>query len=203
MHTHLSIARLGIVASIIMLASLPATARSQKTTTTITTIKPVDLAEQTLTAFGGGGGNSFSRRCPDGTVLTGLRGLRGLWMDAVGIICSPVMSNGQLGAPSAQGTLAGGTGGTMAERKCAGDQVVSGIYVRFDNLVSNINVECKAWDPATRQMGLTPVSLNGFTSSVSTQGQGVRCSNRTQPASGIHGRAASYLDAIGLRCDEP
>jgi hypothetical protein len=200
MHTHLSITRLGIVAAFIVFASLPSTARSQKT---VATVQPANLAEQTLTAFGGGGGSSFSRRCPDGTVLTGLRGLRGFWMDAVGIICSPVTTNGQLGAPSAEGSLAGGSGGTMAERKCASGQVVSGIYVRFDNLVSNINVECKAWDPATRQMATTYVSLNGFTSSVSTQAQALRCSNRTQPASGIHGRAASYLDAIGIRCDEP
>jgi hypothetical protein len=63
---------------------------------------------------------------------------------------------------------------------------------------------CNRWNPATRSWS---DSSGGFfnigefrpLNSHSTQ----NCTNATQPAAGIHGRAASVIDALGVVCDEP
>ncbi len=41
-------------------------------------------------AAGGEGGTPYQQLCPDGYVVTGLRGGSGLYVDRVGIICSPL-----------------------------------------------------------------------------------------------------------------
>ena len=48
---------------------------------------------------GGEGGTPYQQLCPDGYVVTGLRGGSGLYVDRVGIICSPL----ELQAPQARG----------------------------------------------------------------------------------------------------
>jgi hypothetical protein len=42
---------------------------------------------------GGNGGTPYQQLCPEGYVVTGLRGGSGLYIDRVGIICSPLESN--------------------------------------------------------------------------------------------------------------
>lgn len=44
----------------------------------------------TLERVGGAGGNSYSRTCPPGHVLTGIRGGAGALIDSVELICSPL-----------------------------------------------------------------------------------------------------------------
>jgi hypothetical protein len=41
---------------------------------------------------GGDGGTPFQQLCPEGYVVTGLRGASGLYLDRIGIICSPLES---------------------------------------------------------------------------------------------------------------
>ena len=55
----------------------------------------VTLGSNTFNAptAGGNGGTPFQQLCPDGYVVTGLRGGSGLYIDRVGIICSPLESN--------------------------------------------------------------------------------------------------------------
>ena len=54
----------------------------------------VTLGTNTFNAptAGGNGGTPFQQLCPEGYVVTGLRGGSGLYIDRVGIICSPLES---------------------------------------------------------------------------------------------------------------
>ena len=54
----------------------------------------ITLGDNTFNAptAGGDGGTLFQQLCPDGYVVTGLRGGAGLYIDRVGIICSPLSS---------------------------------------------------------------------------------------------------------------
>lgn len=175
---------------------------------------PVDDPEQKTTAFGGSGGITYNRRCAAGSVLTGVIGVAGDWMDAVGAICSPVRSDGTLGAPSSS-ALAGGDGGTSGtiERRCISGQVVTSVHVRHGlvllnqlRVVLNLLVMCSPWDPATRTWAnaqlQTPLSLGGG-SGGSARTDTAACASQRQPATGIHGRAAKYVDSFGLYCNEP
>lgn len=54
----------------------------------------VTLGTNTFNAptAGGNGGTPFQQLCPEGYVVTGLRGGSGLYIDRVGVICSPLES---------------------------------------------------------------------------------------------------------------
>ena len=85
------------------------------------------LPEQLLPVYGGSGGTAFSRSCGAGKVLTGLRSRGGVLLDAVGILCRPVLADGTLGSETVIGTLAGGGGGTSGVQSCDRGTVLSGI----------------------------------------------------------------------------
>jgi hypothetical protein len=176
--------------------------------------EPVDDPEQKTTAFGGSGGITYNRRCAAGSVLVGVIGVAGDWMDAVGAICSPVRSDGTLGTPSSS-SLAGGDGGTSGtiERRCSAGKVVSSVQVKHGlvlfnqvRVVLNLVVVCSAWNPAARTWSAaSPQALAGFNSGTGRESRTdtPACASQRQPATGIHGRAARYLDSFGLYCNEP
>lgn len=175
---------------------------------------PVDDPEQQTTAFGGSGGITYNRRCAAGSVLTGVIGVSGDWMDAVGAICSQVRSDGTLGTPSSS-SLAGGDGGTSGttERRCNPGHLVTSVQVKHGlvlvgqlRVVLNLTVICSAWDPAARTWSTAqPQFLAGFNSGTgnSSRTDIAACASQRQPATGIHGRAARYLDSFGVYCNEP
>ncbi len=178
-------------------------ARAQKPSPLPTIAQP-DQPEQKTTAFGGTGGSSFSRRCPDGKVLTGLRVKSGLWIDAVGLICRPVLANGSLGSQSSDGPMAGGSGGTIIDHACPAGMVIVRVQVDWDDLVGDLRPNCRDWNPSTRQWGGPGgINLQALTKPPSGHHDDVWCESARQPAAGIHGRAGSYLDAFGIYCDEP
>src|SRR4051794_21218661 len=71
-----------------------------------------------LPLIGTNGGTSFSRTCPAGNVLTGIRWRTGAVVDGIGIACSPVRADGTLGTRVDVGTMAGGNGGTAGRDDC-------------------------------------------------------------------------------------
>jgi hypothetical protein len=174
---------------------------------------PQDLATQYTTVFGGGGGTSFSRDCGAGKVLVGVRGRYGGAIDAIGVMCAPLLSNGTLGPTSATGTLAGGTGGTAFELKCANQYgtgtnpyqaVVSRLFVTYGPVVNAVSIECAMWTPATKKWSTSDkrvVGSNGM-NPLGTRAE-ASCTSTSQPGAGIRGRAGLFVDAIGLMCDEP
>jgi hypothetical protein len=64
---------------------------------------------ENLPLIGASGGTSFSRSCPAGSVLSGIRWRTGAFVDAIGIQCSKILSDGSLGPSNDVGTMAGAT----------------------------------------------------------------------------------------------
>src|ERR1051325_5645260 len=85
---------------------------------TLAAFRGADLPPQYLTVLGGSGGTAFSRDCGSGRVLSGVRYRSGMVIDAIGLLCRPVLSDGTLGPESTVGTLVGGAGGTIASASC-------------------------------------------------------------------------------------
>jgi hypothetical protein len=165
-----------------------------------------DLPPQNLPILGGSGGTAFSRDCGAGHVLSGVRYRSGMVIDALGLQCRPVLGDGSLGPESAVGALAGGGGGTIAVASCPAGRVVTGLRVRFGSYVSYVIVSCRAWSGGTRTYAasgpVSAVSLGSvLTPSAATTDQA--CESSRQPAAGLRGRAATFVDAVGLVCDEP
>ena len=165
---------------------------------------PAQLPKQLTPLVGGPGGTTFVRDCGPGRVLTGLRGREGLQVDAVGILCAPVLKNGALGATSVVGDLIGGIGGTLKEFKCPTGTVVSAFQMNYGMILNQVYVQCRHWNSVARKLvgGSTPAGELGnarLRDRLATLG----CDADTQPVTGIHGRSAVIIDAIGLVCDEP
>lgn len=164
------------------------------------------LETQYLPIWGGNGGSGFTRSCGAGRVLTGLQYRVGLVVDAVGVLCRPVQSNGSLGSQTTVGSLAGGGGGTAFQQSCPTGQVVAGAAIVFGSVVDGIHLRCHSWSASSRSFGSTTAKIlyigaDGERPGGNLQGNG--CEAKTQPAIGIRGRASSLVDAIGLFCDEP
>ena len=164
-----------------------------------------NLPPQNLPVLGGSGGTAFSRDCGAGHVLSGLRYRSGAVVDAIGILCRPVLSNGSLGPESTVGTITGGGGGTTNVASCPSGTVVSALRVRYGSYVSYIIITCRSWRADTRtyaSSGGSAVSLGSvLTPSGATTDEA--CESTHQPGAGIRGRSASFVDALGLVCDEP
>ncbi len=163
-----------------------------------------DLPPQLLPVYGGSGGAAFSRDCGSGKVMTGLRFRAGVVLDAVGLLCRPVLANGTLGSESTVGTLVGGGGGSSGTRSCAKDMVVVGALIEHGTYINILSLVCRTWKAAKRGHGLPEefTAGAGFTIPTSTR-NAERCEVPTQPSAGIRGRAGSLVDAIGFICDEP
>lgn len=161
-----------------------------------------DLPTQNLPVFGGAGGTAFTRSCGTGRVLSGLRYRAGLSLDAIGLLCRPVGSDGTLGSETTVGAMAGGSGGTFAVARCKAGYVVHGAYFRYGTFVDGLRMHCVPWHPTTRSFhGVGHVEYIGRTEDNSS-GSGF-CEAQTQPVVAIRGRAASLVDAIGFSCNEP
>ena len=161
------------------------------------------LAES-LPLIGGSGGNSFTRDCPRGSVLTGVRWRTGLALDGIGIACSPVRSDGTLGPAVDVGTMAGGNGGTAGRGHCQTGVVAaqggSSAGVSLDGLF----LRCFFWYPASRSYGGTSVSdIEVKKPAAIPFWNFTQCRDGTAPATGIYGRHGSLVDAVGLKCGTP
>ena len=89
-------------------------------------LRAENLPPQLLPVFGGLGGTAFTRDCGKGYVLTGLRWRSGAVVDAIGIMCRPVKSDGTLGPETTIGTLAGGGGGSSGAASCGEGRALRG-----------------------------------------------------------------------------
>lgn len=162
-----------------------------------------NLPPQFLPILGGTNGHGFTRSCGAGRVLAGLVFRDGSLVDAVGIICRPVLANGSLGPASTVGSLAGGTNGTAGSETCAPGRAVTQAGIRHGSYVNSILLFCRNWDPATRTVTGLERALNFIGTPSGGTNDFQKCESNRQPANGIRGRAAGLVDAIGFICDEP
>ena len=160
-----------------------------------------DLPAQLLPVYGGSGGTAFSRDCGAGRVLTGLRYRSGQLLDAVGLLCRPVLSNGTLAPETTVGTLAGGGGGSSNTVSCPTGKVMVGARIYFGSWVNGVELECPNWNAATRTRSGSITSLNA--ANTMGHGESEYCESSAQPAHAIRGRSGGFVDALGMICDEP
>ena len=162
---------------------------------------------ETLPLIGGAtSGTTFTRRCPDNHVLTGLRWRKGLVLDGVGIKCRPVFSSG-LGAENNYGTMAGGNGGTGGSDGCGPanvQEVVAGQKGGSGGVgVAGLVLECHPWLASSKAWGGgTPTSRIEVLFNAPQLNQH-KCADSKKPAVGITGRHGSIIDAFALICDTP
>jgi len=175
--------------------------------TAAVTLAAPDLPPQLLPVYGGAGGSSFTHDCGARHVLTGLRYRTGLVLDAVGILCRPVNADGSLGPESTAGVVSGGAGGTTGTVSCPAGKVVVAADLSYGSYVSYVALECAPWTAGPHTFTLTASTGTGlYVGAVLTPAPGhgrEQCESNRQPARGVRGRAAAFVDALGLVCDEP
>jgi hypothetical protein len=161
-----------------------------------------DLPAQLLPVLGGSGGTSFTRDCGPGRVMTGLRYRTGTVVDALGLLCRPVASDGTLLPETTVGTLVGGGGGNSGTVSCPSGHVVVGAKMYYGLYVDGVALVCRSWVPSTRSWS----SANGSVVVLGTSAPSnatETCGAAAQPAHAIRGRSGSFIDALGFTCDEP
>ena len=177
---------------------------------TLGALRSPSLADTSLPAIGSGGGTAFTRRCPAGHVLSGMRWRQGLVVDAIGIKCRPVGSDGELGAEITVGTMVGGSGGTFGSASCRHFSADQPFPIIVEELAGGAGVGlavltfyCRPWYKEPRIFGggsatsQVDVRRGGAVTTLRT------CPNSDSPAVGIHGRHGSIVDAVGLICGKP
>ena len=170
-------------------------------------------AAEALPLIGSTGGTAFTRQCPQGQVLTGIRTRAGLVIDALGIKCRPVNANGTLGGENEIGSLAGGTGGILSSGSCPQGSIVAGQGgARLPVGVAIFELRCRRWDAGTRRW---TGSVTAYVRVISGSGSpavllaansttgGVDCSRAGPPVVLLRGRAGTVIDAAGFTCNEP
>jgi hypothetical protein len=161
------------------------------------------LPPQYLPVYGGAGGNAFTRSCGEGKVLTGLRFRARSVIDAVGILCRSVHTDGTLGPESTSGTLVGGSGGLSGSMSCLPGKVAIGTQIQHGMYVDRVILNCRNWNPTSRSFAASGGTLTEGAGGSSSTKRDVSCEALTQPFNGIRGRANWVVDAIGFICDEP
>ena len=168
--------------------------------------------QDVLPVVGGPGGTSFAQVCPTGHVLTGIRARRSATLDAIGVRCRPVLSNGTLGPEVDAGPVWGGPGGRAFAPSCSPSHVIAEQVARFDGThLSAVRYHCFRWDAATRRWdaasgrraAIVVVAPGAVPGPSSTNDTSTPCPTTARPADGVRGRSGMLVDAIGIRCDLP
>lgn len=157
---------------------------------------------ENLPLIGASGGTSFSRNCPAGSVLSGIRWRTGAFVDAIGIQCSKILSDGSLGPANDVGTMAGGNGGTPGSDHCPG--VIAGQNGATAGIsLGSLFFRCFQWFGASRSYGGSNIKTINVRIGLLISASESQCNAGSQPATGIYGRHGSLIDAVGLKCSTP
>jgi hypothetical protein len=165
--------------------------------------------------IGGGGGTSFTRACPSGSVVAAVRGRSGDRVDQLTLRCHPAsfsrtLVSGQYRYRLVTGTggslsPVGGSGGTAFADACRDDEMVVGIEGRAGAEIDQIAFVCAritferrrgAYQRIRTVTGTTVArgGLGGDTFRVMCPARGV--------VTGVRGRAGERIDQLALRCSE-
>lgn len=111
-------------------------------------------------------GTEQSLPCPPGSVLVGIRGRQGWWMDGIQGRCRTINANGTLSATVTPTIYRGGNGGTLSPPyDCRAGEVMVGYsgslgsngYVRYVH-----EVICAPWQSSTRTAGTPTRTVSAF-----------------------------------------
>ena len=165
-------------------------------------------AKRTLTpALGGPGGGGFELECEFRGVLVGVHLRFGSWLDQIDAICATYRGGVLANGPEARlgGKMIGGDGGQIStDLMCPQGLVVTGLGVSRSvgegPFAANVALKCTDFST------MRTVSVNQSPSVLGAAEVGqipVACKsddNWYYAAKGLHGRAGSYVDAVGLIC---
>ena len=158
------------------------------------------MAQNTST-FGGSGGTAFTKKCPEGQVVTVVDARFGLWLDGIRIFCQRVnFSDGSwIGTHSLAGSAgAPNSGNSAGNRDCPTGYVIKTISGGYGSYVHGVKFTCARMGSSARTTSTTKtLDLLGREG---PQAGGPYSCPESKPAIGITGRAGMYVDRIGLVC---
>jgi hypothetical protein len=149
-----------------------------------------------LAGHGGSGGSSVQPTCPSNSVAVGLVGRSVAYVDALGLLCAAVNSDGSLGSAYAYGPY-GGSSGTSFTDFCPSGQVlvrINGRSYSWHDQFSGVCAPLKTW--------VTSATLGS--SLPARGGTGGNPYTETCPTgyaiTALSMRAATYVDYVQGRC---
>lgn len=171
----------------------------------------------TLPLLGGPGGNYFQSQCPGGQYLVGFAVGSGAWLDRVAILCAPYLPAQHKFGARTRGQAFGGIGGSPQDAYCPNESYVHGIAFGFTRngskpeYVDDVGMSCAEIGTGGVTQNAVCIStgegcgaMNVIPAEHLLPYAGVSPGNEECPAGeagiGIHGRARSALDAMGLIC---
>lgn len=109
-------------------------------------------------------GEAATYACPSGSVMIGIQGRQGQWMDGVKGVCAKLATDGGVDRTSTTSTTyVGGTGGTSGTYYCAPGYVVAGFAGSQGTYVNSIHsLTCAPWSAATRTGGNNVTARSAF-----------------------------------------
>ncbi len=165
-------------------------------------------------AVGGSGGFSYRVNCPSGSLMVGVTGFTGEWVDRLQVICAP-MSNGALGPPKvAPEVLGDSRGGVPNSAQCAPGTAVYRVEPWFTakrdasgktaGFLDELRMNCKDVQSGIQNPGAaySPNLLTGGTGghNFSSFAQEPQICPEGEFAVGIHGNAGQFIDSLGIQC---
>ena len=186
-------AAVALLAAATASAAAPAAAQDQ----------PAQITPEPL--MGGSSGTRVGVTCDNDRVLVGVTGKAGSWLNNLFLKCARVS-----GATLSDVRTMGynyqrigdmcGVGCQDYTVQCPSGQVVKGIMVYRGGYVNQIGLYCRGWDGTGWNGTGNLVGPKGGTGGSYDRRD---CDRRTQPVVGIVARAGWWVDALGIRCDEP
>jgi hypothetical protein len=176
---------------------------------------PVTAAD--TPTMGGTGGDAFRTLCPADSVLVGINGRSGSYIDRARGMCAKFVDGGWTNAVDLTSTSGHGstTGGQPFDIRCPTGSAVVGLTGRAGWFVDQINVFCGRLNPLTRRAFLVlfdeRTGVTGESSGHSAVGRAggggdpqlhLACGS-DNPAIGLFGKAHDFVDRLGLACDTP
>ena len=161
--------------------------------------------------YGGSGGTSnYNLDCGRGSVLVGVQGKAGQWLDNLMAVCQQIRTDGRLGTRFTRGP-AGGSGGSVVSDPCPNGQVVGEVFAETKfGFVSGIILGCDTWNSDLRQRRgrrssdatsiLTPSGLSATALLADLSNNGTSCPSGV-PGKALRGRNGIYVDSVRLVCD--
>lgn len=143
----------------------------------------------------------FRADCPTGYYLVGINGRAGSWVDAVQTVCAPWYADAGIFGNKTFGIHFGGQGGGETSAVCPFNSAVGGwgveVMSKGKRYVEEIQVTCRA--TAGGKLHVAIVQFGGANQNPYSGTSSFRC-REGELATGIHGRASAYIEAIGLIC---
>ncbi len=147
-------------------------------------------------------GEHYHLGCDDGEVLVGVHGRQGSWINRIGIRCVAVDAQGRWVGDVRNGPGVGGDGDVFTRdiepTDCPRHNAVVGFRGKYGSYLDKLELECRPLADAEHANGPTS-RIGPFGGEGGTGFDTILCEG-ARAATGIYGRAGTYVDKLGLKC---